>query len=356
MRSRQSEVLMHFHSIRCQEPVPHARSMRSVKRPKRTYAGRITTLLFIGSLTICVACSNQLDREKAAKKIDDDPRFATVTIIPLVNEGRSREGFDAGILEGLWVPNPNGGRTLTDKGKQFFADERATLVKPATRQVVNITGITDVPGAQNVKEVDFEWRFSDLPDVVERYTGEGHGSHTGKATFQLFDDGWRMQEVQAQEAARVPFQWTPALLKQLETERTARRPTKTLAKFRLGQGGFAAGSGTVIFIELTDTNIKLRDLSLRDGFDQWLRDGTGPVGIYAVNSDVNLAPIDLADVVRCRIEPSSLTGSYFAVYIETTKGTTSIYHNSAEASAATVKSVCDQIMSAAQAWRAKWRR
>ncbi len=315
---------------------------------------RTKLVAFVLILLGAIACSNQLTRPKAEQLINDRPDFASTSKIALTESGIKRDGLDAGALEGLWILK-SGRRQLTEKGGQFFADTTGALVHPATRRVVEVTGIADVPGAQNLKEVDFTWKYKDLPDVVERYTGQSATPDTGEAVMQLFDDGWRVQQLNFQESSRAPFQWTDSLMKQLEAEKLSRRPTKTLASHRLGWAEFVMGSGRVTFIDLTDATVKVRLLDLRSGFDQWYRDGNGPRGIFAVNSDTQIGLYDLADVTDCSINPTSIGAPAYSVTLETTKETLTMQHNAGENQGAVVKAVCDDVLRARDAWRAKWR-
>jgi len=73
---------------------------------------------------------------------------------------------------------------------------RAKLRTPLRREMTEVTGISDAPMGQGIKEVDFMWRFSDdVPEFVTKYTGMSSLPREGRATFKLYDDGWRVEEV-----------------------------------------------------------------------------------------------------------------------------------------------------------------
>jgi len=91
------------------------------------------------------------------------------------------------------------GRSYNQWGKVVLADPLAVDVE--------VSGITALPMGENVKSVEFTWRFKNLPEPLTplvtkllsgaRVLGAAAGSAPGKgeAMMQLYDDGWRIQEV-----------------------------------------------------------------------------------------------------------------------------------------------------------------
>jgi hypothetical protein len=239
------------------------------------------TLVLVVFSSVLAACnSNELSRKQAAILINRYPTFASTNNVALQEQGRLRPGTsqDAGIVEGLWNVQNNafGWRhiELTEKGKQFFSltkqgeqffTEGWQLIKPAKREVVEVTGITDVPMAKNVKEAGFKWRYVDLPEVVARYTGQGESPHDGKAALQLYDDGWRVTEIAVHETGRQPFVWTKSMEEEANREWEvgpgrvikAKTPTRTITTYKLCPGRGCCGSDQKVELEITDANITL---------------------------------------------------------------------------------------------------
>lgn len=216
-------------------------------------ARRLTrsAIVLILSLVLQVACSGanqpnqagsgatgQLTREVAARLIGQAPKFNTVRSIALL-----REGQRGGVREGLWSEQ----RVLTPLGRQYFAevvfnipDNLVSPVKPATRTVTEVTGIADHPLGPSVKEAQFRWKYEGLDELVARLTGQGSEPHTGEALLRLYDDGWRVEDVEVKETARVSFRMDEGRVEAVENarrdtaalERAAMTPTKLLAEYR----------------------------------------------------------------------------------------------------------------------------
>lgn len=193
--------------------------------------------LAIGSLvfTLLAGCSSkELTRPKVSDLINSDARFAgPVAALPLQQEGRFQQNHDAGQVEGLWDARRAQGNTilvLTQKGREVFANDfgvydPAPLTSPAKREIVEVTGITSPPmGGESVKLATFTWRYAGLSDIAARYTGEQGVVHNGEAALQLFDDGWRLQNLDLNEhQGLVAFQWSPQLQEQLYRQLAALR-------------------------------------------------------------------------------------------------------------------------------------
>ncbi len=209
------------------------------------------------------ACSKDLTRSKAASLINKSENFSSTKGIALQEKGRRREPTyqDAGVVEGLFAASreswAGSSIKLSEKGREYWNDD-GSLKNPAHREVVEVTGISDYPMGNGVKQVNFTWRYKDLPSVAARYTGQGKKPHEGKALMKLYDDGWRVEEVAAEETAREPFEWTAELTAEAERqhkaaaeaerqkaaaaaarqryEETAKTPSTTLGSYHLLEG------------------------------------------------------------------------------------------------------------------------
>jgi hypothetical protein len=71
-----------------------------------------------------------------------------------------------------------------------------TLVKPLKRSVTTVDGITDNP-LDGSKLVMFTWQYRDVPDFVAVHGGlSKKDKYQAVAAMRLFDDGWRMEDVE----------------------------------------------------------------------------------------------------------------------------------------------------------------
>jgi len=89
---------------------------------------------------------------------------------------------------------------LTPQGRQFFvgaeimADHvRLDLTAPLRPEVVEVTGITDVDAG--VKEVQYRWRFADIPEPLNRLGIVKSDPSEARAILRLYDDGWRVERI-----------------------------------------------------------------------------------------------------------------------------------------------------------------
>jgi hypothetical protein len=74
------------------------------------------------------------------------------------------------------------------------------LARPVKRWVLEVTGITVPPmSGEGVREATFTWSYQDTTSLGSGYSGEGSVIRSGEATFQLFDDGWRVRELDLHE-------------------------------------------------------------------------------------------------------------------------------------------------------------
>ncbi len=140
------------------------------------------------------------------------------------------------------------------------------ILRSPTTIYIDATGIADVPGSVNLKEAQFRWRYEELPSLVKRFAVEGG---TGKATFRLFDDGWRLEGVETKSSG------TPVVLSAQERSDEAademnevalrkqdkERLTKLLAESRTPKETYLSRRTTGIFgryrqiITITDVDV-----------------------------------------------------------------------------------------------------
>lgn len=225
---------------------PHRRRSNYQKEmPVIRHSAKLLLLLLL------VACSKDLTRSRVATLVKESADFAApVTSLPLQDDGIVRGRYDAGEIEGLWTKRMSNDfynrYTLTPKGyetfaRDFSAREEAPLAQQSSRELLEVTGITTPPiGGESLRIATFTWRYAGLSEVAARYTGETSVIHKGEAVFQLFDDGWRLQQLELHSHAdRVPFQWPAAVEEELQRQLEANRFTQEQA-LQLAKASFLA--------------------------------------------------------------------------------------------------------------------
>jgi len=140
------------------------------------------------------------DAEKLIHSSDKISQFARVISV-------QPDTLTKGQAEGAWKILNNGATLLGEKARKSITSvgyNGIELVNP-TMIDVKVTGIADVPVSENMKEAQFTWAYVELPSLVKRFAFQG-GS--GSASFRLFDDGWRLENVQIQ-VSNVPVVLSP---------------------------------------------------------------------------------------------------------------------------------------------------
>jgi TonB family protein len=197
---------------------------------------------------------------------------------------------EGGIKEGIFFYDRASYGTLTPtvEGRKIFAGVSSTVITPLTGpaklEVVEVTGIADA--ALGTKEVHFTWRYIGLSAEVARYSGQGSSPHDGTAFLRLYDDGWRVERINAKETGRVPFRYDQTRLQRIqqaladedrlatiqkEQERVAKTPTRTIASFTLSA---ECPRGSENFNEFVQLDVKDAGVDVKrvhgNGFDGFL--------------------------------------------------------------------------------------
>lgn len=243
-----------------------------------------TMSVCVASSLVALGCSKGITRDRAKELLEHHAELAQpVSSLTIV----SRDAYEAGVLEGLWGVDAgsymqNGSAVLTAEGQKHFSklsvlgDRTATLVSPARRQVVEITGLADAPIGNAVKECKFKWRYSGLSLIVGRYTGQADLQHDGHALLRLYDDGWRVEEVNLSETAAAAFRHDPiseergrlaiqrrreaedeAGRARAERERIARTPTHTIGTHTVLWRPVGHGETETWTVTVTDVSMDL---------------------------------------------------------------------------------------------------
>lgn len=146
-------------------------------------------------------CAQTLSRDKATVLIEKNmSSFKS-------NVRLHREGYDKGLHHGMWVMIDKAA-SITTQGAAYFesinystddwgnfvvqvagADSGSVTLKNPANLRVKVTGIREGSTAE------FTWEYVGLPSVVKRYVVKGGA---GTAQFTLYDDGWRLANINAQ--------------------------------------------------------------------------------------------------------------------------------------------------------------
>ena len=152
---------------------------------------RWQSVVAVALATASVACSDSstLTRAAAEKSILASKEWDQRTY-------RLRDdGFDNGVTLHLWSRSgevrPTASNMVTEVKKIPFGGT-TIATKAQTKRELQITGITDVPIGDNMKEVQFSYSNAGLPMPLR---GLAAGGGTGVAVFRKYDDGWRLETV-----------------------------------------------------------------------------------------------------------------------------------------------------------------
>lgn len=169
---------------------------------------RMLLLLLTVTLPGMAYSDNVLSRDQAKQiietsNIDSEKNFKKM--VHLHSNGEA-----TGIQHDIWTgkqPSWDGDLfVLTEKGVkifeyrswqnlQFTYTKSMTLIKPLGVEVT-VTGIADAilpfTSTGGLKEVLFSWKYIDVPTPIKWIIAEGG---TGIAYFRLFDDGWRLENL-----------------------------------------------------------------------------------------------------------------------------------------------------------------
>ena len=147
--------------------------------------------VFILALTCFLAgCgAKDLSRDDAARLIEDAPALSQ-----LKSYVRAATGYqDVVAQQGLWTVENNTLSLSEPLGKELRQVEGDVLyLRSPVGVKVTVTGMSESPRGQNMKDVQFTWTHDGLPRLVRRIANEG-GS--GDAVLRLYDDGWHVESL-----------------------------------------------------------------------------------------------------------------------------------------------------------------
>jgi hypothetical protein len=176
-----------------------------------------TVLSAVSSVLLLTSCgwsqSKELTRSKAKEIIDKVASQPTITQIILTADQALRmqklgEKANDSFAAGSWkvcLPDPSDVRIATG---DFVLCQGAVpsevtwqrpgvlvqLKKPTTWTLLEVTGISDAPNAQNEKIVEYTWQYDISSFAKETKDALQFSPRPGKALLRLYDDGWRFVE------------------------------------------------------------------------------------------------------------------------------------------------------------------
>lgn len=151
-----------------------------------------------------------------------------------LNKYRTNLSLQAGALEtgvahGWWTLGRgdvgNLSPAIRSEAQQVQRGGYMKLLKPANISL-EVTGIAG-DQKDSKRTVDFEWNYKDLMPLSKRVAVKGG---TGKALFQLYDDGWRLVSIITITTAEAPYPLSPQERKVMLAEIAVERERKATAQ------------------------------------------------------------------------------------------------------------------------------
>lgn len=185
---------------------------------RKIFSFGIYRSILLACICILIAScgSGSLSRSGAARLISDDQKFSEV----LKAEFRYGQVYAQGmsdtesyqlysVLKSLGYIEESQDRNplinnvnLTEKGKRESANwEKGNnlwgnyyKIPLAKREVVEVTGISEPKSGENFAQATFTWRLQPVGEIGKALDNgkESEQKFDGTATFQKFDDGWRV--------------------------------------------------------------------------------------------------------------------------------------------------------------------
>jgi hypothetical protein len=166
-------------------------------------------LLIFTPLVISTGCSNGLSRSNAADLISKHASFSKVEDITFF-DNNSNKGFAQYPFyrEMISLGYMDSDLKLTEKGKTSIAGLRAvgaegmfikySMPPYLRREIIEVTGISEGNPVGASKEATFTWHWKPVNDIgkeMNKTMNLEKEKYTGSATFQKFDDGWRVKDI-----------------------------------------------------------------------------------------------------------------------------------------------------------------
>lgn len=137
------------------------------------------------------ACSkSDLDRDAAQALIEKSEQVQQLSASVSV----AREFFDEGVAQGLWAKVNRSETRLSERAAKEISAIGSNYLAPVdpAKVTVTVTGVKAPAEGSKSRMVEFTWAYEGLSPLVKRFALGGGG---GTATIELYDDGWRVSNV-----------------------------------------------------------------------------------------------------------------------------------------------------------------
>jgi hypothetical protein len=220
-------------------------------------------------LSGCGLFKRDLSPEGAAKLVREHPEFANgaARLALATDIVDSSTGIDAGVLEGMWRyrgrdAKGQPARELTAKGKQHFKDVDGGLLTPAPRELVELTAVAANADNDKQKSAEFTWKYN-LPETVQRFTGQDGTPRKGRAEFQYEGGSWKVSSLKLDEKPGV-FTWTANLIQDARRILAVEQEASTQRLLALEPQRFGTPDGQKTYeIKISDTDVTVDETELQ---------------------------------------------------------------------------------------------
>lgn len=181
-----------------------------------------TLLRALGLLCVFLlaACGNpDLSRDEAAQLIRSSPEVQErLNNIPIL-----RGAIDNGAAQGLWDVEGNRISFRSAAAAEISGMNTNTIqlrqgqLRQGADITVDVTGMASIFDSETMKEAQFRWFYSALPRLTRRFAISGGD---GRATFRLYDDGWRLERIDISNAYQ-PYVLSDADSQELQADYNA---------------------------------------------------------------------------------------------------------------------------------------
>jgi hypothetical protein len=170
----------------------------------------------VAAVLACSGCNDsRFDRNHAQQLIQESENLKEKSQRIKVRDGTLKSGQSQGlwsIEDGQIVMSERASNEITSVDENWIVPN----VKLPMR--VEITGLAESPLSSKIKSAEFNYVFDNVPPILRRFIFNGG---TGRANFQLYDDGWRLIELDLRdnnELGEISAQDQAAIARDISTE------------------------------------------------------------------------------------------------------------------------------------------
>lgn len=173
-----------------------------------THLRKVLRICMIVALPVLISsCGKPLSRDDAATLISGSNNFQRLrSSIPFRNQW-DQTAHNEGVIAGYSgrycsIADQRLLALLKDSNCSTFTAE---LRQPVSTPTIVVTGLTDAVLPSNsakIKEVQFTWTYNSVPGPLNRFIISGG---IGKALIRLYDDGWRLENLDLSPSTNAPY-------------------------------------------------------------------------------------------------------------------------------------------------------